>query len=81
MSCEGKLGVIVIQLFGVLTFWRASRTEHTSTVDPIEFYNKVEQGLRIPSVGVVAVQQLKLLSVALNKRLEIERAVYWPAFN
>ena len=79
VSCEAKLGVIVMQLFGVLTFWRANSTEHTtSIVDPIEFYNKVEQGLRIPSVGLVAVQKLRLLSIALNKKLEMKRAVYWP---
>jgi len=62
-------------------FSRADHTEHTSTVDPVEFYGKMTQCLRIPLVGLVAEQKLKLLGVALKKRFEIETAVYWPAFN
>ena len=81
VRCEGRLGIIVTQVFGTLLFWGASETEHTSTVDPVEFYNAVAASLRIPSVGAVIVQQLKLLSAAGNKSWEMERAVYWPAFN
>ena len=79
--CEGRLGIIVTQVFGTLSFWCASGNEHTSTVDPVEFYNAVAASLRISSVGAVIVQQLKLLSAAVNKSWEMERAVYWPAFN
>ena len=35
----------------------------------------------IPSVGAVIVQQLKVLSAVKNRSLEMERAVYEPAFN
>ena len=79
--CDGRLGIIVAQVFGTLLFWCASETEHTSTADPVEFYNMVVAPLRIPLVGAVIAQQLKLLSVGKNKSLEMERAVYWPAFN
>ena len=79
--CDGRLGIIVTQVFGTLLFWSASETEHTSTTDPVEFYNAVAASFRIPSVGAVIVQQLKLLSVAGNKSVQMERAVYWPAFD
>ena len=48
------MGLIVAQLFGTLTSWVGGRCEHTSSVDPIEFY-EVGGCFRIPSVGVIAV--------------------------
>jgi hypothetical protein len=65
VSCEGKFGIIVTQVFGTL-FWCASETEHTSTVDRVEFYNAVAASFRIPSPGAVIVHQLKLLSDRLR---------------
>jgi len=32
------MGVIAAQPFGTLTSWVGGRCEHTSSVDPIEFY-------------------------------------------
>jgi len=79
VSCEGRMGVIAAQPFGTLTSWVGGRCEHTSSVDPIEFY-EVGRRFRVPSVGVVAVQQEKMLSVASKKCLETGKVVYWPAF-
>ena len=81
MTSKEPRNAITLQVFGTLSLWCASEIEHSSTMDPVEFYNAVAASLRIPSVGAVIVQQLKLLSVASNKSLEMERAVYWPAFN
>lgn len=78
------MGVIVEQSIGTMTAWMGDRCEHTSSVDPIEFGDGNEQVLeplsRVPSVGLVAVQQKKLLSVAFKKCLETGKVVYFPAF-
>ncbi len=83
---EGQMGVIVEQSIGTMTAWMGGRCEHTSSVDPIEFGDGMKPVLeplalsRVPSVGLIAVQQKKMLSVAFKRRLETGKVVYFPAF-
>lgn len=48
-------------------------------MDAVTFYQKVAEGFRVPSVGVVAAQHMKLLRVTLAKTLAKD-VVYWPAY-
>jgi hypothetical protein len=81
-SCGGHQGVIVTQPFGTLTSWLANRCEHTSSVDPAEFYRRMEEQYRVPSVGIVAAQGKKLWSGLSKKKskFKLDEIVYWQAF-
>jgi len=76
---SGLKGLIAEQGFGTFTVWNSKLCEHTSSVDPVGVYFEVEN--RVPSIGVVAAQNAKLLSLASKKSVkELENAVYWDAF-
>ena len=79
VRCRGKIGVIVLQPFGTFMSWRGDRCEHTSSVDAEEFYQKAAESFRVASMGVVAAQQMKLLSVSSAKSLTGEM-IYWRAY-
>ena len=81
VSCEGLMGIIVTQPFGTMTSWLASRCEHTSSIDPIEFYDMSQSPSREPSIGVVAAQQAKLLSGASRNEGQTNEIVWWQPFH
>jgi hypothetical protein len=79
-SCGNRKGIIVTQPLGTLTSWLGNRCEHTNSVDAVEFYNHVDEGTRVPSIGVIAAQRRKLSSVSPKNHLQLQDLIYWPAF-
>jgi hypothetical protein len=59
VMCEGQMDAIVEQSIGTMTAWMGGCCEHTSSVDPMEFGDGMEQVSeplsKVPSVGLVAV--------------------------
>ena len=77
MSCEGKQGVLIQQPIGTLTVWFASLFEHTSSVDEERILHGGKD-TGTPSVGIVAVQKNKLLSVPNNRKDVMDQLVFFP---
>jgi len=76
ISCWEQKGIIVTQPFGTLTSWLANGCEHTGSVDAIEFYDRVEEHLRVPSVGIVGAPGKKLLSSSSKKKRRLGERIY-----
>ena len=79
MDCVLNRTTYASQSFGTMTSWRGDRCEHTSSIDAATFYQKVAKDFKVPLVGIVAAQHMKLLRVSLAKTLAKDM-VYWPAF-
>jgi len=70
MICKGKLGVIIRQPVGTVTLWKATKYEHTSSVDERAYVRMREHKTKSDdplSIGLVVVQKKKLLSVPHNR--------------
>lgn len=76
MSCGDKQGIVIAQPKGTLTVWFAAKYEHTNSIDEDALLSG-EDGLL--SVGLVAVQKDKLLSVPSGRKDVMEKLVYLPA--
>ena len=62
MSCDGKYGVITEQPVGTVTLWKATKFEHTSSID--EHADAIKS---ITSVGLVVVQKSKLINLPIQR--------------
>jgi|SRR5947207_13995414 len=80
VSYGNREGIIVTQPLGTLTSWFANRCKYTSSVDSVEFYNRVDENSHVPSIDVVAAQARKILSMSSKHQMEFQHLIYWPAF-
>ena len=70
MMCNGKRGVIIGQPIGTVTLWKASRFEHTGSVDELALLRSLKgmSDKNDPlSVGLVVVRTGKLLTAPANR--------------
>jgi hypothetical protein len=81
-SFGNSKSIIVTQPLGTLTSWLGNRCEHAKLVDANEFYYgyHVKENTHVPSIGLVAAQPRKLLSMSSKNNMELQDLIYWPVF-